>query len=88
MIFTMTNVERGISGNRASPGYWYINYNVLLTNLDRPSQAWRPVGHQDTSEGELMSFEGVTATRFSLECDWYGPTIFEEINLADAEYEP
>jgi hypothetical protein len=88
MIFTMTNVERGISGNRAAPGTWYINYNVLLTNLDRPSQTWRPVGHQDTSEGELMSFEGVTATRFSLECDWYGTTIFEEINLADAEYTP
>jgi hypothetical protein len=84
MIFNMTNVERGTSG-RASPGYWYINYNVLLTNLDRPSQTWRPVGHQDTAEGELLSFEGVTATRLSLECDWNGTTIFEEIILGEPD---
>jgi hypothetical protein len=85
MIFNMTNVERGVSGNRASPGYWYINYNVLLTNLDNPTQTWRPAGHQDTAEGELLSFEGVTATRLSLECDWNGTTIFEEIILGEPD---
>jgi hypothetical protein len=34
----------------------------------------------------MISFEGVTATRFSLEGN--EDVVFDEINLADAEYEP
>ena len=91
MVIHQTSVASGMRG-RADPGYWYINYNVVLTDLDNPTRAWSPIRHVDdpfgANTGETLSFEGVTATRFSLECNWYGINIYNEINLADAQYEP
>jgi len=84
MIIYLTSAERGIGGNPG--GLWNHSGMVLLTNLDRPSQSWKPVSWQVDQE-MMLSFEGVTATRFSLESGYSG-FIYEEINLTDAEYEP
>ena len=90
MIVHQTSVRSGMRG-RAMPGYWYLNSNVVLTDLDNPTRAWQPIRHVDdpfgANTGETLSFEGVTATRFSLECNWYGTNIYNEINLADAQFE-
>ncbi|MCL2243970.1 MAG: hypothetical protein FWC03_05805 [Treponema sp.] len=90
MVIYLTNLARGMGG-RAHPGYWYLS-NDLLTNLDRPSQTYQKVSHRDNPDGnnsgETLSYENVTATRFSLETNWNGQVIFSEINLANAEYEP
>jgi len=90
MLVYQTNVPRGTQG-RAAPGYWYTSGNGILTDLDNPTRAWTKIRHVDDPDGpnsgEVLSFEGVTATRFSLECDWYGTNIYNEINLANAQYE-
>jgi hypothetical protein len=89
MIFYILDVERGPS---AWPTIGWNDGSTLLTNLNRPSQTWRLVGFrhgsENNGEGFSLSFEGVTVTRFSLECQFGGLIIFDEINLADADYEP
>jgi len=86
MIIYMSNVPRGMRA-RPAPGYWYITYNVTLNDLDNPRNSWRPVRSVDDPDGpnsgQSISFENVTARRFSLECDWYGQNIFEEIIIPD-----
>jgi hypothetical protein len=82
-IVYMDRVARGMTDSRAMPGYWYLRDNVLLTDLDHPARTWHPVNHAENNgiDGEVLSFEKVTGTRFSLECSWYGQNIFEEITL-------
>ncbi|MDR0303094.1 MAG: CsgG/HfaB family protein [Treponema sp.] len=77
-----------IASGRGAPGYWYITYNVILTDLDNPTKTWQPTSHQDNVGGtgyEALSFENVTAARFSLECSWYGQNIYEEIILGEPD---
>jgi hypothetical protein len=86
----MTDVERGIGGGPWYNNYWNSRSSVLLTNLDRPSQTWNLLSYKDDYkpfEGAILSFEGVTTKRFSLEVVG-DKLIFDEINLDDAEYEP
>ena len=86
MLVYLTDVERGIRGNPAGSGWG--NNTGILTNLDRPSQSWKPSSYRwadnTNGEGYLYSFEGVTATRFSLECE-YCKTVFEEIILDEPD---
>jgi hypothetical protein len=88
MLIYLTSVDRGMAG-RADPGTWYGPANPLLTDLDNPSKTWELAAHRDDPDGrnsgEVLSFEDVTATRFSLECNWYVPFIFEEITLNDPD---
>jgi TolB-like protein len=90
MLIYQTNVSRG-TGGRAAPGYWYLSGEGIITDLDNPTRAWTKIRHVDDPDGpntgEVLSFEGVIATRFSLECNWYGTNIYNEINLANAQYE-
>jgi TolB-like protein len=77
-----------IAKDRGAPGYWYINYNVILTDLDNPAKTWQPINHQDDVGGtgyEAISFENVSATRFSLECSWSGQNIYDEIILGEPD---
>ena len=88
MLIYLTNVPRGLD-SRANPGYWYGPAQPLLTDLDNPAKTWKPVAHKDNPDGnrtgEVLSFENVTATRFSLECNWYTDYIFDEIILGDPD---
>jgi TolB-like protein len=89
MLIYMSNTERGAIHNNDPIGDWRQG-NTFLTNIDRPSQSWQPVSRisnwDNKGQGTVLSFEGVTITRFRLEST-IGPVIFEEINLADAEWE-
>jgi len=84
MVIYMSNVSRGMEG-RAFPYYWYLN--AILTDLDNPRKTWKMIDHKDGPDGpntgESLSFENVTARRFSLETDWNGQTIFDEIIIPD-----
>jgi hypothetical protein len=90
MLIYLTRVPRGIHDGRAAPFYWSFGGNdVLLTDLDNPAKMWNPVSHSDLNgpddTGEVLSFENVTATRFSLEMNWEGLHIFEEILLGEPD---
>ena len=90
MLIYQTNVPSGTRA-RAAPGYWYLSGEGKITDLDNPTRAWTKIRHVDNPDGpntgEVLSFDGVTATRFSLECSWYGINIYNEINLANAQFE-
>jgi hypothetical protein len=71
MLFYFTTTERGVSRNNPRGiDNGFLREGTLLTNLDRPSQSWPPVSYRyndnNNGEGSLLSFEGVTAARFSL----------------------
>ena len=69
--------------------------DVILQDLDNPSLSWNPAGGRLSGYswgdgGYWYSFQQVTATRFNLtnNSNRATPAIFEEINLANAQYEP
>jgi hypothetical protein len=70
-------------------GSWILGGSIL-TNLDRPSQSWRAVNAMQSDNENIgtviNSFENINGNRFSLSGS--DNIIFEEINLANAEYEP
>ena len=80
--------DRAVAKGRGPRGSWTSiassDNNYIITNLDRPSQFWirTNLAGDDISGGIAISFEGVTATRFSLTNNYESPgIIFEEIIL-------
>jgi hypothetical protein len=96
----ITGVATG-DATRTETGNWrgageVSSQAVILQDLDNPSLSWNPSGGRlsgyswGNDQGAWYSFRGVTATRFSLtnNSNRATPAIFEEINLANAQYEP
>jgi hypothetical protein len=58
--------------------------SIILQDLDNPSRTWNPTtdGEDKVSGGNYITFEGVTATRFSITNSYEEvPLVFEEIVL-------
>jgi TolB-like protein len=92
MIIYACNAERGRGNPNNNSGRFVwgsSERNVLLSDLDNPRRTWALVnaGEDEVTNGQAMSFRGVTGSRFNLINSWYGDE-FTEINLADAEREP
>ena len=88
MLIYLTRTPRG---GGAPEGYngWRLNDHNMLTDLDRPSRSWKRNGfsadNSDT-DGIILSFENVSARRFSLDCEWErGVYLFEEITLGEPD---
>ena len=88
MLIYLTRTPRG---GGAPDGYngWRLNDHNMLTDLDRPSRSWKRNGFSADStdvDGVILSFENVTAKRFSLDCEWErGAYLFEEITLGEPD---
>jgi TolB-like protein len=92
MIIYVCNAERGRGNPNNNSGRFVwgsSESSVLLSDLDNPRRTWAlaNAGEDEITNGQAMSFRGVTGSRFNLINTWYGDE-FVEINLADAEYEP
>jgi TolB-like protein len=88
MLIYFSYLPRGTNSNRTRGSYDGFYLSAILTDLDRPSRTFNMTARQDSPEGPIVSFENVTSTRLSLETNWYGQILFEEIDLSKAEYEP
>jgi tetratricopeptide (TPR) repeat protein len=72
-------------GSGAYGPFWNFLDEIVLTNLDNPSQKWKPTGRgEDASfskatNGIYLIFEGVSGSRFSL--IGQHNIIFKEINI-------
>ena len=69
----------------------YAN-RLMIQDLERPSRIYPGIQSDGNAEGgkyKSVTFQNVTCRRFKLSNERYEPhTIFEEINLDDADYEP
>jgi hypothetical protein len=91
MLIYVSTTARGPSNGGAQGFNTAAGFTCLIINLDRPSQSWKQIGAQYDYEQHviIVSYENVTATRFSIENTyWNGVVVWEEINMADAEFEP
>jgi hypothetical protein len=91
VVFVNANAQGPITSKSPSGGNgWFVTSPAMIQDLDNPRLSWQGVGNSGDTRGDrYISFQGVTARRFSLTNNYDSvPTIFEEINLADAEYEP
>jgi TolB-like protein len=93
LIVYLNDKPQGIGGMPAGGNYWYLTKDISIQDLDNPRLSWQGVdrgSHDSVEKGySTVSFQGVTARRFSLTNDWDSPsTVFEEIDLSKAEYEP
>jgi hypothetical protein len=95
MFFTGAAVGRGGDGEYGN--FWHNHGTIVLQDLDRPGQPRNPINqgedddptNADRTDGFYLMFQGVTGTRFSLATTRVHPNwIFDEINLADAGFEP
>jgi TolB-like protein len=92
-------ITRTPNGN-PTPGPWDHGWgkggttHTILQDLDNPRRSWSPEygdlnGFSWGAEGMWWTFKGVTGTRFSCTDSYENPhSIFEEIDLSKAEYEP
>jgi TolB-like protein len=97
MSIFLTNSAVGGTTNSLNND-WYGGGNnqstYILQDLDNPSRSWNPEigrisGYSWGEEGFWFTFKGVTATRFSFANAYlHTPSVFEEIDLSKAEYEP
>ena len=90
MLIYVSNTARGPSDGSPQGFNTAAGFDCLITNLDRPSQSWKQIGTQYVhGQGVIVSYENVTATRFSIENKyWNGVVFWEEIIFDNAEYEP
>ena len=86
-IVYMTNVSIGRGNPYANSNGWNYSNNVILQDLDRPSRAYSMINHALDDEGnQLLTFQNVTGTRFSLINNYRDPNvIFEEITLGEPD---
>ncbi|GHV96752.1 hypothetical protein AGMMS50293_30720 [Spirochaetia bacterium] len=85
----LVNVPQA-KGRRAQ-GEWaeiYTNKNdIILQDLDRPTRTWNVTanGDDDVTGGQYLTFQGVTATRFSLTRKSNPDFVFDEIILGQPD---
>ena len=76
-------------GSGSLSGIANFNYRQtgdwLIQDLDRPSRTFTGIRGE---HGQFMTFQNVNCRRFSLTIRGDQNTIWENINLDDAEYEP
>jgi hypothetical protein len=89
---TVYLIDRAAGKGRNPDGLW--NYyeqsgGVILQDLDRPQLAYNPAnsGRDETTGGIYLTFEKVTAARFSLtrNQDKEPPCVFDEITLGEPD---
>ena len=89
MLIYITGTPRGGGMPDGTTG-WQFSRDNMLIDLDRPARSWPRAGfNQDniSTEGIILSFENVSATRFSLDVDFNpgGHFLFEEIILGEPD---
>jgi hypothetical protein len=92
IVFVNANAQGPLTSAKSPSGGngWFITSLAMIQDLDNPRFSWQGVSNSGDTRGDrYISFQGVTARRFSLTNTYDSvPTIFDEINLADAEWEP
>jgi hypothetical protein len=82
-------IARGSSYGIGGNGWRYGARAVtILQDLDNPARTWNPTadGEDSVSGGNYITFEGVTAKRFSLTNNYVNPPlVFEEIVLGEPD---
>ena len=86
----LTNVPQGRRRSGEDVGDFSGANVITLQDLDNPRNSWdhvRSTSQTDIMDGStVVSFQGVTARRFSLSATRYGiPTVFEEIILGEPD---
>jgi len=87
---------RGTDAGSDATSVWWIpswmggldRSKISIQNLDSPSRTWIPVnsGHDPENEGGFMTFQGVTAVRFTLiNKNREAPIDFGEITLGEPD---
>jgi TolB-like protein len=76
----ISNVPQGVGGYYSIAGFGGWG-NALLQDLDNPSKIYNPVTSTSDSDTQCMivSYQGVTARRFSITTDDRPPFIFDEV---------
>ena len=87
MLIYITAVPRGTSSSGARGHNTAAGFKCTLTDLDRPSRSWHQIGAAHSgNEGVIVSFQNVTATRLSLETEyWNGTVVFENFTLGEPD---
>ncbi|GHV96751.1 hypothetical protein AGMMS50293_30710 [Spirochaetia bacterium] len=89
--FSVYLVNTPQAKGRRAQGEWaeiYTNKNdIILQDLDHPQLAYNPTtsGDDDVTGGQYITFEKITATRFSLTKLGNPPMVFEEVILGEPD---
>jgi hypothetical protein len=85
-----TNVPQA-KGSTSVEGHnnWFYETNVILQDLDNPRLSWNGITQrEDLASGHrIITFQGVTAKRFSVTNKWENnpPNVFDEIILGEPD---
>ncbi|MDR1420011.1 MAG: CsgG/HfaB family protein [Treponema sp.] len=84
----LVNKAMGKGGGPGSGNWVNSRTSTILQDLDRPARTWSPINSGDDSVngGVFLTFQGVTATRFSITHGYYDPpVVFDEIILGEPD---
>jgi hypothetical protein len=84
--FTIWLMNKPVGSGYASGIGWWTD--AILQDLDNPRRVYTPINSDSTDNGDFVTYQGITTTRFSLTRDTaIPPIIFEEIILGEPDAE-
>jgi hypothetical protein len=78
----VSNVPQGTGGYYSIEGHWS---SAILLDLDNPSKAYNPANSTREDSFQVVSYQGVTARRFSITTGSNPPYVFDEVIMGDPD---